>query len=53
MRDVHDKGLPATAERAEIRHIPVQTDEAQQALHEPVVCRNAMPNRPGALPVQG
>jgi hypothetical protein len=36
MRDVHDKGLLATAEPAEIRDIPVQTDEAQQALHGPV-----------------
>ncbi len=37
MRDVHAKGLLATAERAEIRHVPVQADQAKQALDE--ACR--------------
>ena len=35
MRDVHGQGLLATAESAEIRHIPVQADQAKQALGEP------------------
>ncbi len=35
MRDVHGKGLLATAERAEVRHLPVQADQAKQALDEP------------------
>ncbi len=34
MRDVDGKGLLATAERAEIRHVPVQADQAKQALDE-------------------
>jgi hypothetical protein len=37
MRNVHGKGLLATAGRAEVRHIPVQTDQPQQALDKP--CR--------------
>ena len=35
MRDVHGKDLLATAERAEIGHIPVKADKSQQALDEP------------------
>jgi hypothetical protein len=35
MRDVDGKGLLATAERAEIRHLPVQTDQAKKAFDEP------------------
>jgi hypothetical protein len=35
MRDVRRKGLLTTTERAEVRHIPVQADQAKQALHEP------------------
>ena len=34
MRDVHGKGLLTTAERAEVRHVPVQADQAKQALDE-------------------
>ena len=34
MRDVHGKGLLATADRAEIRHIPVQSSQPKQALDE-------------------
>ena len=34
MLDVHGKGLLATAERAEVRHIPVQADQGKQALDE-------------------
>lgn len=34
MRDVHGKALLATAERAEVRHVPVQADQAEQALDE-------------------
>ena len=37
MRDVHGKGLLAAAQGAEVGHIPVQTDQPQQALHE--LCR--------------
>lgn len=37
MRDVHSKGLLATAQGAEVGHIPVQANEPQQALNEP--CR--------------
>ena len=33
-RDVHGKGLLATAQRAEVRHLPVQSDQAKQALDE-------------------
>ena len=32
--DVHGQGLPATAARAEVRHLPVQADQAKQALGE-------------------
>ena len=34
MRDVHGQRLLPAAERAEIRHIPVQADQAKQALHK-------------------
>lgn len=34
MRDVHGEGLLVTAERAEVRHLPVQADQTKQALHE-------------------
>ena len=34
MREVHDKGLLATAERAEVRYVPVQAHQAKQALEE-------------------
>ncbi len=34
MREVHGQGLLATAEGAEIRHIPVEADQAMQALDE-------------------
>ena len=34
MRDVHGKDLLATADRAEIRHIPVQSSQPKQALDE-------------------
>ena len=34
MLDVHGKGLLTTAERAEVRHIPVQADQGKQALDE-------------------
>ena len=35
IRDLHGEGLLAAAEGAEIRHLPVQADALQQALHEP------------------
>jgi len=35
MRDVRGESLLATAECAEVRHLPVQADQAKQALHVP------------------
>jgi hypothetical protein len=43
--DVHSQGLLAAADRAEVRHRPVEADQPQEALDEPVVCRNAIPKR--------
>ncbi len=35
IRDVHGQGLLAAGQRAEVRHLPVQADQLQQALDEP------------------
>jgi hypothetical protein len=34
MRDVQGKRLQATAERTEIRHVPVETDQVKKAFNE-------------------
>lgn len=35
MRDIHGKGFLASAERTEVRNVPVQADQAKQAVNEP------------------
>lgn len=52
--EVHLQSLLAPRQSAEVGHRPVQTDQVRAGLStNPVVWRSAVPNRPGASPVQG
>lgn len=51
--NVHGHSLLAPAERAEIRHRPVQADQVQKALHEPGSLPERHAEEPGAPLIKG